>query len=117
MIIGVGVDLVDMTRFESKLQETPALIERIFTPTERDRSMQSLAGIWASKEALIKAIGNPAGLKWQDVTVVKDSLGKPHLELTGATKERSEQMGITSWHLTISHDGGMACAFVIAEGN
>jgi holo-[acyl-carrier protein] synthase len=117
MIKGVGVDLVDMTRFESKLQETPALIERIFTPTERDRSMQSLAGIWASKEALIKAIGNPAGLKWQDVTVVKDSLGKPHFELSGATKERSEQMGITSWHLTISHDGGMACAFVIAEGN
>ena len=117
MIKGVGVDLVDMTRFESKLKETPALIERIFTPTERDRSMQSLAGIWASKEALVKAIGNPAGLNWQDVTVAKDALGKPHLEVSGATKERSEQMGITSWHLSISHDGGMACAFVIAEGN
>ena len=117
MIKGVGVDLVDMTRFESKLQETPALIDRIFTPTERDRSMQSLAGIWASKEALVKAIGNPAGLNWQDVTVAKDALGKPHLEVSGATKERSEQMGITSWHLSISHDGGMACAFVIAEGN
>jgi len=117
MIKGVGVDLVDLTRFESKLQETPALIERIFTPAERDKSMQSLAGIWASKEALVKAIGNPAGLNWQDVTVAKDALGKPHLEISGATKERSEQMGITSWHLSISHDGGMACAFVIAEGN
>jgi holo-[acyl-carrier protein] synthase len=79
--------------------------------------MQSLAGIWASKEALIKAIGNPTGLNWQDVTVAKDALGKPHLEISGATKERSEQMGITSWHLSITHDGGMACAFVIAEGN
>jgi len=117
MIIGVGVDLVDLARFESKLLETPALIERIFTPTERERSNQSLAGIWASKEALIKAIGNPAGLNWQDVTVTKDDLGKPNLEVTGATKERSEQMGITSWHLSISHDGGMACAFVVAEGN
>lgn len=117
MIIGVGVDLVDLARFESKLQETPALIERIFTPTERERSNQSLAGIWASKEALIKAIGNPAGLNWQDVTVKNDSLGKPNLEVTGATKERSDQMGITSWHLSISHDGGMACAFVVAEGN
>jgi holo-[acyl-carrier protein] synthase len=116
MIIGVGVDLVDLARFESKLLETPALIERIFTPTERERSTQSLAGIWASKEALIKAIGNPAGLNWQDVTVTNDALGKPNLEVTGATKERSEQMGITSWHLSISHDGGMACAFVVAEG-
>ena len=117
MIVGVGVDLVDLTRFESKLIETPALIERIFTPTERERSMQSLAGIWASKEALIKAIGNPAGLNWQDVTVAKDELGKPHFEVSGATQERSKQMGITSWHLSITHDGGMACAFVIAEGN
>jgi holo-[acyl-carrier protein] synthase len=117
MIKGVGVDLVDLARFESKLTETPALVERIFTPSERDRSMQSLAGVWASKEALIKAIGNPSGLNWQDVTVAKDSLGKPHLELSGATKDRADQMGITSWHLSISHDGGMACAFVVAEGN
>ena len=117
MIKGVGVDLVDLARFESKLTETPALVERIFTPSERDRSMQSLAGVWASKEALIKAIGNPSGLNWHDVTVAKDSLGKPHLELSGATKDRADQMGITSWHLSISHDGGMACAFVIAEGN
>jgi holo-[acyl-carrier protein] synthase len=51
------------------------------------------------------------------VTVAKDSLGKPHLEVSGATKERSEEMGISSWHLSITHDGGMACAFVIAEGN
>lgn len=117
MIVGIGVDLVDLNRFESKLQETPALIERIFTPTERERSVQSLAGIWASKEALIKALGNPVGLSWQDVTVANDSLGKPHLEVTGAAKERSEEMGIASWHLSITHDGGMACAFVIAEGN
>jgi holo-[acyl-carrier protein] synthase len=117
MIKGVGVDLVDLARFESKLTETPALVERIFTPSERERSMQSLAGVWASKEALVKAIGNPSGLNWQDVTVTKDSLGKPHLEISGATKDRADQMGITSWHLSISHDGGMACAFVIAEGN
>jgi holo-[acyl-carrier protein] synthase len=56
-------------------------------------------------------------LNWQDVTVAKDELGKPHFEVSGATQERSKQMGITSWHLSITHDGGMACAFVIAEGN
>ncbi|MFM2277397.1 MAG: Holo-[acyl-carrier-protein] synthase [Actinomycetota bacterium] len=117
MIVGIGVDLVDVARFESKLSATPALIERIFTPEERERSTESLAGVWASKEALVKALGNPVGLSWQDMTVTKDSLGKPRLEITGATKERSQQMGIESWHLSITHDGGMACAFVIAEGN
>ncbi|MFM1845581.1 MAG: Holo-[acyl-carrier-protein] synthase [Actinomycetota bacterium] len=117
MIVGIGVDLVDVARFESKLSATPALIERIFTPEERERSTESLAGVWASKEALVKALGNPVGLSWQDMTVAKDSLGKPRLEVTGATKERSQQMGIESWHLSITHDGGMACAFVIAEGN
>ncbi len=99
MIVGIGVDLVDVARFESKLSATPALIERIFTPEERERSTESLAGVWASKEALVKALGNPVGLSWQDMTVAKDSLGKPRLEVTGATKERSQQMGIESWHL------------------
>jgi holo-[acyl-carrier protein] synthase len=117
MIVGIGVDLVDVARFESKLSATPALIERIFTPEERERSTESLAGVWASKEALVKALGNPVGLSWQDMTVAKDSLGKPRLEVSGATKERSQEMGIESWHLSITHDGGMACAFVIAEGN
>lgn len=117
MIVGVGIDLVDLARFEEKLTKTPALIERLFTPTERVRSMQSLAGIWASKEALIKALGNPVGLNWHDVNVNKNELGKPFLELSGATKARADEMGIATWHLSISHDVGMACAFVIAEGN
>lgn len=117
MILGVGVDLVDLARFESKLVSTPALINRIFTETERDRPMQSLAGIWAAKEALIKALGDSSGLRWHDVTVAKDSKGKPFLELSGATAEIATSKGISSWHLSISHDGGMACAFVVAEGN
>jgi holo-[acyl-carrier protein] synthase len=115
MIIGVGVDLVDLTRFENKLDATPALIERIFTEAERSAKPESLAGYWAAKEALIKALGNPAGLNWHDVSVTKDQLGKPSLQVTGATLERATELGIANWHLSISHDGGMAIAFVIAE--
>jgi len=115
MIIGVGVDLVDLTRFENKLGETPALIERIFTESERSAKPESLAGYWAAKEALIKAIGNPVGLNWHDVSVTKDDLGKPALKVSGATLERATELGIANWHLSISHDGGMAVAFVIAE--
>lgn len=115
MIIGIGVDLVDLERFESKLTNTPALIERIFTEAERAAANQSLAGYWAAKEAVIKALGNPTGLSWHDVAVQKDELGKPSLVISGETANRASSMGIAKWHLSISHDGGMACAMVVAE--
>ncbi len=117
MIIGVGIDLVDVARFESKLEKTDGLTERIFTSEEIGSKTESLAGYWAAKEALIKALGNPTGLSFQDVQVVKDDLGKPRLELSGETDIRASQMGIANWHLSISHDGGMAIAVVIAEGS
>lgn len=115
MIIGIGVDVVDLARFESKLSNTPALIERIFTASERTAASQSLAGFWAAKESVIKALGNPVGLSWHDVAIVKDGLGKPHLEITGETQARATSLGITQWHLSISHDAGVACAIVVAE--
>lgn len=117
MIIGVGIDLVDVARFESKLEKTDGLTERIFTSEEIGSKTESLAGYWAAKEALIKALGNPSGLSFQDVQVVKDDLGKPRFELSGETDIRASQMGIANWHLSISHDGGMAIAVVIAEGS
>ena len=117
MIIGVGIDLVDVARFESKLNQTEGLAERIFTNEEIGSKTQSLAGYWAAKEALIKALGNPTGLSFQDVKVLKDELGKPRLELSGQTDIRASQLGISNWHISISHDGGMAVAVVIAEGS
>ncbi len=117
MIIGVGIDLVDVARFESKLTQTDGLTERIFTSEEIGSKSESLAGYWAAKEALIKALGNPIGLSFQDVQVVKDDLGKPRLELSGETDIRATQMGISNWHLSISHDAGMVVAVVIAEGS
>lgn len=117
MIVGLGVDLVDVTRFEAKLEATPALADRLFTQSERVAKTESLAGYWAAKEALIKAIGNPTGLSFQDVTVSKDELGKPGLQVRGATAERAAELGITSWHLSISHDGQMAVAVVVAENS
>ncbi len=117
MIIGVGIDLVDVARFESKLNQTAGLQERIFTSEEIGSKTESLAGYWAAKEALIKALGNPTGLSFQDVQVVKDDLGKPRLELSGQTDIRANELGISNWHLSISHDGGMAVAVDIAEGS
>ncbi|MEY4311085.1 MAG: hypothetical protein RLZ71_1011 [Actinomycetota bacterium] len=115
MIIGVGVDLVDLARFERAITRTPRLIERLFTAGERTGSMRTLAGRFAAKEAMIKAVGDPRGMRWHEVEVLKDSIGKPTLATHGATAKIADAAGINAWHVSISHDGGKAVAVVVAE--
>jgi holo-[acyl-carrier protein] synthase len=117
MIIGVGVDTVSLSRFEAKLTETPRLIDRLFLESETtDASPQTLAGRFAAKEALIKALSGDAGIEWHGIEVSKEASGKPVISLHGATAKIALQAGIAKLHLSISHDGDNAVAFVIAEG-
>mgnify|MGYP000022248320 CR=1 FL=1 len=116
MIIGVGVDLVDINRFEAHLEKTPGLKEKIFHADEREVSIKTLAGRFAAKEALVKAFGGSLGMHWHDVRVSKDEQGKPEISLFDATASLASDKGIAKLHLSISHDGGMATAFVVAEG-
>ncbi len=116
MIIGVGIDVVDVARFEQALARTPALRDRLFTEQERHLQVVSLAARFAAKEALAKALGAPVGLSWTDATVVKDDDGRPHLRMTGSVAARAEVLGVRSVHLSLSHDAGIASAVVIAEG-
>ena len=88
MILGTGVDTVSLSRFESKLAETPRLKDRLFLDIETvndgaEASVQTLAGRFAAKEAVAKALGAPAGLSWQDCEILIGERGKPYLELTG----------------------------------
>ena len=114
-IVGVGIDVVDIERFEQTLERTPGLRERVFTPTERTRPLASLAARFAAKEALAKALGAPIGLNWQDAEVVSDDAGRPWLEMRGTVAERAESLGVTSVHLSLSHDAGIASAVVVLE--
>ena len=119
-IVGVGVDLVDMARFERAMARTPRLGPRLFAEAERVRdgaplSLRSLAGRFAAKEALIKALGDSYDIRWHDMSVVSDALGKPGFALAGAAAEATERLGIRRIHLTMSHDAGLAIAFVVAE--
>ena len=118
-IKGIGVDIVDIARFEQQLAGTPALRDRLFAASEltgeANLKPATLAGKFAAKEAFIKALGSGAGLNWHDVQVVKDEAGKPFFELSGATAEASLRAGVSRWHLSIAHDGGMAIAYAIAE--
>ena len=121
MIVGIGVDVVDLARFERAASRTPGLVARLFAESERSTpermlSLRSLAGRFAAKEALIKAIGDSAGVRWHDMRVVSDGLGKPSFELHGAVAAIAAARGISSIHLTMTHDAGIALAWVIAEG-
>ena len=75
MIIGVGIDVVDIERFGQTLERTPAVRERLFTPSERGLGLASLAARFAAKEALAKSLGAPAGLHWLDATVSRTPTG------------------------------------------
>ncbi|MDQ3424522.1 MAG: holo-ACP synthase [Actinomycetota bacterium] len=116
MIVGVGIDVVDVARFEATLQRTPALRTRLFTALERERPAASLAARFAAKEALAKALGAPAGLHWVDAEVRTDESGRPSLALTGSVADRAAELGVGSVHVSLSHDAGIASAVVVLEG-
>ena len=116
MIVGVGIDVVDIARFEQALIRTPGLAARLFTQGEQGLPSRSLAARFAAKEALAKALGAPRGLLWTDAEVVTHPSGRPYLKTTGTVAAAAGRLGVTHWHLSLSHDGGMASAMVIAEG-
>ncbi len=116
MIVGVGIDVVDVARFMQTLERTPGLRDRVFTAGEAVKPPASLAARFAAKEALAKALGAPAGLLWRDAEVITDDSGRPWLEITGSVADRASQLGVQSLHLSLSHDAGIASAVVVLEG-
>jgi holo-[acyl-carrier protein] synthase len=121
VIVGVGIDVVPVARFAEALERTPALAERLFTPAERvtasgvARGAESLAARFAAKEAVAKALGGGGGMLWTDAEISTDASGRPMLAVSGAVAERAARLGATRWHVSLSHDGGIASATVIAE--
>ena len=114
-VIGVGIDVCDIDRFEDSLNRTPGLRERLFTSGEADRPPASLAARFAAKEALAKALGAPQGMAWHDAEVVSEESGRPRFELSGTVRARAEALGVAAVHLSLSHDAGIASAMVILE--
>ena len=115
MIVGIGVDITEISRLEDALARTPGLAERLFAESERNRPVHSLAGYFAAKEAVAKALGAPGGLLWTDVVISNGESGKPELTVTGTVAAAAARLGVASWHLSISHDGGLSIAMVVAE--
>jgi holo-[acyl-carrier protein] synthase len=121
VIVSVGIDVVLVERFVSALARTPLLADRLFTEAERltasgnPRAPESLAARFAAKEAVAKALGAPSGLHWHDCEIVTDPDGRPWLTVAGTVAEAAADLGIDRWHLSLSHDGGIASAMVVAE--
>lgn len=121
-IIGVGIDVAEINRFGASLTRTPALAARLFLPQELSspsgerRGTASLAARFAAKEALAKALGAPGNLLWTDAEVYVEDTGQPRLRVTGTVAARAAELGVRSWHVSLSHDAGIASAVVIAEG-
>ncbi|MDR1294495.1 MAG: holo-ACP synthase [Bifidobacteriaceae bacterium] len=116
MIVGVGIDIVDIARLADCLRRAPRLVERLFTPAEAHLGVESLAGRFAAKEALAKALGAPGDLAWRDVEVVRAAGGRPRLEVSGSVARRCTELRIVHLHVSLSHDAAVATAIVIAEG-
>ncbi len=116
-MVGVGIDVVDIARFSATLERTPRLRERLFTETERALPLASLAARFAVKEAVAKALGAPVGLRWTDAEVRRVSGGRPELTVTGTVADLAERLGVRRWHVSMSHDAGIASAVVVAEGD
>jgi holo-[acyl-carrier protein] synthase len=112
MIFGIGIDVVDIARFEESLVRTPTLKERLFKASELDRPIHSLAARFAAKEAIAKAMDSKENFHWQDVEIINLASGKPTFQLTGETADFLRGKKV---HLTLSHDAGIASAMVVIE--
>ena len=120
-VVGVGIDVVPVERFADSLRRTPSLAGRLFTAAEQvtasgePRTAESLAARFAAKEALAKSLGAGGGMHWTDAEVLVDDAGRPSFAVRGTVQARAESLGVRRFHLSMSHDGGIAAATVIAE--
>ena len=112
MIDGIGIDVVDIERFEESINRTPGLVEKLFTTSEREKPLASLAARFAAKEALYKALSPAHGLAWHEAEVINCENGKPAFLFRGGIADLVDGAQV---HLSLSHDGGIASAMVVLE--
>ena len=119
-IVGVGIDLVDIDRFE---RVKPRVRERLFTRAEagycilQRRPALHFAARFAAKEAVLKALGTgwSGGIAWTDIEIVREEHGAATVKLTGVAAKRARKLKIKSWHVSMTHTSAAAAAVAIAN--
>lgn len=112
MIDGIGIDVVDIKRFQESLERTPGLKDKLFTDGEKELSSPSLAARFAAKEALYKALSPTHGLNWHEAEIISQTNGKPDFLFRGQIADLIDGAQV---HLSLSHDAGIASAMVVIE--
>lgn len=121
MNLHTGVDLIEISRVEDAItRHGERFLKRIFTPAELELyglRVESLAGRFAAKEAVAKALGCGIGdVSWKEIEVLGDENHAPVLYLYGMAAQKATEMGLESWSLSLSHSQSHALAFVVAVG-
>ena len=119
MIKGIGCDIVSIDRISEKVKNEK-FVDRVFTIEEKryieSHSIQSAAGIWASKEAVSKALGcGFLKLRYTDIEILHTEQGQPYVNLNKIAKSKMQKLSAENIQLSISHEGNQALAFVILE--
>ncbi len=125
-MLATGIDVIEIARI-ARAMETRGdrFLERIFTPAEIHYSRRrpaELAARFAAKEAVAKTLGvgmrllSPVGIYWHDAEILNAPTGRPTLTLHGYARQLAEMQGLTEWAVSLTHDGGLAIASVVALG-
>jgi holo-[acyl-carrier protein] synthase len=121
VIIGVGIDAVEVPRFRAVAARTPAILDRLFTDEERAYSerrrdpTERFAARFAAKEAVMKAMGVGVGsCKWREIEVTRVTSGAPSIRLDGRAAELASERGITEWRLSLTHTASVAEAIAVS---
>jgi holo-[acyl-carrier protein] synthase len=123
MVFGIGTDIFEVSRLKVAIEKDKGLLNSIFTETEiaycekMASKEQHYGARFSAKEAFMKALGTGwrFGIRFSDISVINDELGKPLIKLSGKAEELIRQEGITDMHLSLSHTKSHATAFVILE--
>ncbi len=117
--VGVGIDVVDVPRFEIVLGRRPRIVERLFTEGEqRDArgKAERLAARFAAKEAVMKSLSVGAGsVPWKSIEVKRAPSGAPSVMLHGAAADLATRRGADEFHISLTHTAMTAAAFVVAS--
>ncbi len=122
MIIGIGIDIVDISRMRKAIERTgDRFLHRVFTKAEmkycegRKSKYQHYAARFAAKEATFKALGTgwSGGIAWRDAEIAVEESGKPLMVLHGQAKVIAEKQGVRSVHASLSHSGEYALAHIV----
>lgn len=125
MVVGIGTDIFEVKRIKERITKEPSFIKGIYTENEITYceklrfKEQHYAARYAAKEAFLKAIGTGwrNGIKFNEIEILNDELGKPEIKLTGKAREIVKSIKGDSVHISLSHTKDLAIAFIIINND